>query len=223
MIEYKKPYKHYDIAAIKERLSVEEICDNLGLRRKAGQCQCPSKEHQDTHFGNCLIKTYGCYCFACQKKFDKIAMVQENKGTGFYETLEVMASWAGVEADANMPAPRKRFPLSDEEVELLGLLSTPGTVSGVCGVKPWEPNLNGEKRFRDINGDLYVLSNKTFSLKQLYWEDETSFRMIVLGKAKEKVAECNDLLKNCPEVMKKNLLEIRQELLGLFNRLNAAA
>lgn len=223
MIECRKPYKHYDIAAIKERLSVEEICDNLGLRRKAGQCQCPSKEHQDTHFGNCLIKTYGCYCFACQKKFDKIAMVQENKGTGFYETLEVMASWAGVEADANMPAPRKRFPLSDEEVELLGLLSTPETVSGVCGVKPWEPNLNGEKRSRDVNGDLYVLSNKTFSLKQLFWEDESTFQLIVLGKIKEKIAACNHLLKTSPEAMRKPLLEIQKELIVLFQRMNAAA
>ena len=223
MIECRKPYKHYDIAAIKERLSVEEICDNLGLRRKNGQCECPSSQHKDQNFGNCLIKSYGCYCFACQKKFDKIAMVQENKDLDFYETLEIMASWAGVEADSNTPAPKKKFPLSNKEMEILGLLSTPGTVSGICGVKPWEPNLNGEKRFRDVNGDLYVLSNKTFSLKQLYWEDEISFRMIVLGKVKEKVAECNDLLKNCPEVMRKTLLEIRQELLGLFNRLNAAA
>lgn len=215
--------KHYDIGAIKDRLEAEEICDKIGLRRKGKQCQCPDPTHDDRNFGNCLIKPYGCYCFACKKKFDKFDMVQASLNLSFYEALETMASWCGIEGDSNVPPAKKKFPLTEEEIELLGLLPDAKTVSGICGITPWEPNKKSEKRVRDPHGDVYCLSNKTFSLKQLFWEDEEMFRQIVLGKAKEKLKDCNESLKICPTVMRKPLSCIRNELLNILSKVNRIA
>ena len=119
--------KLFDIDMIKAQVSVEMVCDRLGLETKPiGRrisVLCPF--HGDTHFGNAFIFTDNLYCYACNTNADVISIVQKVSNLTFVEAVDFLirefnlhGCSISIEQDRT-----ERFPFTKNELTLIGLLN----------------------------------------------------------------------------------------------------
>lgn len=85
----------YDIEAIRERLSIEEIVQGAGGRLRGGRGPCPlcNTSHASTSFS---VRNKRFRCFACGEHGDVIELIAKLNGKDWYETIPVAAKMADV-------------------------------------------------------------------------------------------------------------------------------
>lgn len=96
--------KKYDVKAINENVSLQDICADFGIpltkRGRYTFLPCPNPNHNDKNATNCYIKNNNIYCFACAYHADAVQLVADQLYNGdtkkhFADILEYLSPYAG--------------------------------------------------------------------------------------------------------------------------------
>ena len=197
--------KEYDLEKIKECVSMEDICDILGIekRRIGGLTSVLCPFHDDQRFGNAFIrKNNKIKCYACDKAGDIFDVYMHQTGLSLQETAKEISERFGL-ADVTLQKRSSGMPLSREELTAIGLLTgdrkperypesvleAPEKRLGYTVNK--ETTLGYSKRTREVVAvvDDYVLSKNGQPmykhLADLYESDKGTFYWMVRNKCRE--------------------------------------
>ena len=117
--------KEYDLEKIKECVSMEDICDILGIekRRIGGLTSVLCPFHDDQRFGNAFIrKNNKIKCYACDTAGDIFDVYMHQTGLSLQEAAKEISERFGL-ADVTLQKRSSGMPLSREELTAIGLLT----------------------------------------------------------------------------------------------------
>lgn len=197
--------KEYDLERIKECVSMEDICDILGIEKQriGGLTSVLCPFHDDQRFGNAFImKDSRIKCFACGHTADIFDLYMFQTGLTLLESAKEISERFGL-ADVTLQKRSSGMPLSREELTAIGLLTgdrkperypesvleAPEKRLGYTVNK--ETTLGYSKRTREVVAvvDDYVLSKKGQPmykhLTDLYESDKGIFYWMVRNKCRE--------------------------------------
>lgn len=196
----------YNLKQIKEDLTCIDAAESLGVKiQKKGNSYlilCPS--HNDKHFGSCFCYEKKWKCFACGAGGDVFSLIHEVTGYTNSELFKEAAKLTGnpdkylegEEKQIEYDRKRSDFPLTDEELSLLGLKKS-FIVNDVknIGFADEETHLKSMGH-EEINGMDYSLYGdfKSFSLIDIYDEDKEFVKELFKSKALEKEEMINKML-----------------------------
>lgn len=110
---------------IRDTLSIEEVCDLLGIdiyRHKFILCPIHEQElgRPDTKATNCTISDGYFYCYACGKGGDIFSLYQAVNNCSFYTAKNELARYAGIEIKSSTLSKKEYQPLPNESLKILG-------------------------------------------------------------------------------------------------------
>ena len=100
-----------EIKELKRSVVFTEVLSHFGIPIKThGRSKsilCPL--HNDSHYGSCLIRKNGAYCFVCSEQINatKLAMSQ---GLSFYEAMNLFAQLLGRTEEFEQKGPNVNYP-----------------------------------------------------------------------------------------------------------------
>lgn len=180
---------------IKERLPIKVVAEKLGIplqeRQNHTLCICPW--HDDHNFGSCFIGKKNIYCRACNESGDIYKVIQTVKGVNFKEALGIAATMLGtnVTYDASGLV-YSRMMLTQDEIDFLDLNNQPvySVVSITNCIDDKKYRYDAINEYDDILDEdiIYAqMEQVCYSpLRNLCFEDENTYKLIVNGKIKEK-------------------------------------
>lgn len=197
--------KEYDLERIKECVSMEDICDILGIekRRIGGLTSVLCPFHDDQRFGNAFImKNSRIKCFACGHTADIFDLYMFQTGLSLLEAAKEISERFGL-TDVTVQKRSSGMPFSMEELTAIGLLTedrkperypesvleAPEKRLGYTVNK--ETTLGYSKRTREVVAlvDDYVVSKKGQPmykhLTELYETNKGNFYWMVRNKCRE--------------------------------------
>lgn len=225
---------------LKANVSFPKILDYLGIpTKKVGKqiCMlCPDPKHNDRHYGSCVVKENGAYCYACGTFTNASKLLIDFEGYKPYEAFTVMADVMGVSAlyeqkgktlkeieqERKERARAPKFLYDHEEAKFLGLV--PSEHAGVT-LKHWARPVKysflpfevekGHELHKEVQDDGWILYTETEKegalIRDFEKEDPEAFRYIMQQKAKERMFDAiftYELLKN-PKQAPKILNNVR--------------
>lgn len=229
-----------DIELLQEEVTPLMAIQALGIEtRKQGSnlsILCPSPDHNDQHFGSCMIMHHGrvCKCFACGRSFTSLQIIMMETGCGLYEGMCTLAEIAGME---------DCFNASKQQVAKKVDKMLPNTVKQQIGLAIYSKiaNILNNSDCREDDSH-YLRANDGSYLKvnggnwkpwnDLRKEDPETFEWLVRNKCKEKLLSIDMLRKKirsmngaeissyCYDLMKTYEIspnEILQELDQIYN------
>lgn len=197
--------KEYDLERIKECVSMEDICDILGIekRRIGGLTSVLCPFHDDQRFGNAFImKDSRIKCFACGHTADIFDLYMFQTGLSLLEAAKEISERFGL-TDVTVQKRSSGMPFSREELTAIGLLTEnrkperyPESVLEALEKRLGytvnkETSLGYSKRTRKVVAlvDDYVVSKKGQPmykhLTELYETNKGTFYWIVRNKCRE--------------------------------------
>lgn len=197
----------YDIESLTELLDVQTILDALNIEKnwKGSRLfiRCPehvkNTGHLEKEIDNCTISNRGYYCYSCHARGSIYSLIENTQNVGFIQAVEMAANIMGIDIgqycndadDSELPI----FPLSREELELLGLNMSVTTECPKMNIPYRDKNNHSllddvstyeyNKRY-DFYFPSYVYGKTDrVSLMDLYNEDMETFWEIIRGKITE--------------------------------------
>ncbi len=192
--------KLFDIERIKALVSVEMVCDKLGLETKPiGRrisVLCPF--HGDTHFGNAYIFKDNLYCYACNTNADVIGIVQKVYNLTFVEAVEFLIREFNLHGCFMEQDRMEQFPFSKKELTLIGLLNENNHKKEKYIIS-YADKKEDKDSYVMRSGEDSVLVKKGKSMMYhnytLYDEDKKLFLTLAANKALEKKAKLSSTIK----------------------------
>lgn len=203
-----------DIKDLKRSVPFTEVLSYFGISIKthgnSKSILCPL--HSDSHYGSCLIRKNGAYCFVCSEQINatKLAMSQ---GLSFYETMNLFAQLLNradefEQKGASKMKPKAQVPqkprFSMEDMDKIGLCSF--TKEHIVSYSFHEPSFEKKNKCDFVKiveaddtivwGTLQVSGNP---LRELEKEDPEAYEFLIQSKAKEKMAEAINLARKLKE------------------------
>lgn len=200
--------KEYDLERIKECVSMEDICDILGIekRRIGGLTSVLCPFHDDQNFGNAFItKNNKIKCYACDKAGDIFDIYMHQTGLSLQEAAAEISDRFGLSGVTVISQKKKstKMPFSRSELTAIGLLredrgtekypvsilETPEKLPGYTVEK--ETTLGYSKQSRKLVAivDDYIVSKKGQPmykhLLELFENDKDTFFWMVQNKCCE--------------------------------------
>lgn len=96
-------YPRYDLEKIYDEINAEMVVKEYGIetfsKGKNTYILCPGHVSrlgkEDVHFGNCILKEKGYYCFACQEYVSIFEMIMELEHCNKFHAIEIAADICG--------------------------------------------------------------------------------------------------------------------------------
>lgn len=203
--------KEYDLDRIKDYVSMEDICDLLGIekRRIGGLTSVLCPFHDDENFGNAFIKNNKITCFACGKTGDIFDVYMHQTGMSLMEAAAEISSRFGLSDVMSQKQSSLTIPFSKQELAAIGLLreerntekypvsilESPEKMPGFTVQKETTYGYSMRTRKMVAVVDDYVVSKKGQSmykhLVDLFESDKKSFFGIVRSKCREYYTKYN--------------------------------
>lgn len=216
---------------LKANTSFPKVLDYLSIptKKKGNQVciLCPNPEHDDKHYGSCVVKEDGAYCYACHTKITAAKLLIDYEGMKPNEAFTVMADIMGVtalyeqsgkshteiEEDKKKRKKEPKFLYNEEDAKIIGLHPFPfieRTVKLSC--LPFESQEKNSKVHTTTQEDgepLYIETMRGGNpLRDFEKEDPEAFRYLMQTKARERMFEAAftyELIKNqrlAPKILK---------------------
>lgn len=193
--------KKYDIETIKQYVDMEMLCDHLGLEttRKGGRISVLCPFHDDVHFGSAYIYDTKITCFVCGHSYDIFSVTMKILNYDFYDTLEYLVNEFQIPncVAKYKVTEKRRFPLTKEELKMIGLCSGDNRKPERYPLK-YSEGQKGMMLYSIRSGEDSVLVQKGTSvmshIRDLYYNEQSVFWEIVLGKCSEKEKLIKDTL-----------------------------
>lgn len=163
---------------------------------------CPSPDHNDTHYGSCMVLHGGqyCKCFACGKTFNAATILMDAGGYSYYDALCTLASLSGREEEFEA----SKRPHKTKEEFLFKDLNNPNKT--LIGIAPYShiknvKNASFEKPkemgfFRDESGDYVTYDGGQWNpWADLIKNEPETAEWLIQNKCKEKLVEYEYLVK----------------------------
>ena len=178
-----------------------DVADRIGMRkRRCGNStyvECVEGTHKETNINHCQLFHDGCHCYSCGASHNVYGMVREYYRNIVGISLEhdeicsLIAETCGGEDEylitpVHSGTKKKRFPLTKEELEAIGLVSDSKRARHIVSYTDTK-----DDEHRELLGDGYAATEMLppVSIYSLYREDEELFREIVGGKIKETITD----------------------------------
>ncbi len=173
---------NYKTQEMKEAVTMQEIIEALGydeIHRSGNSKVINCPEHDDTH-PSCMVYDHAYHCFACGGHGDIYRYIQMKTGKTFQEALKTVADIIGGDWTESGEQQFKKFPLTQEDMELLNLSQR-------------------SYGFYPVNMDEYgkvVTEKNSYSIRKLFLEDRETFYFIIKGKIKEMIEKYEKVKEN---------------------------
>lgn len=189
-------FSEEDIDTLKEAVSPLMVVQALGKEtRKVGgnlSILCPSPDHNDQHFGSCMLMHDGrvCKCFACDKTFNSLQIVMMETGCSLYEAMCTLAEIAGLEDQFDASSKKSKTQLiknlPNELKQLIGLAG----YSKIRNVNNCSDFREGTANYMRDQDGTYVRydSGNWKPWIDLRKEEPETFDWLVRNKCKEKMS-----------------------------------
>ena len=163
---------------------------------------CPNPEHNDTHFGNCMLLPNGrVHCFACNTEFSALELLKMD-GYSIYDAACILAEESGHPQDYEASGKRSKADsvtrLTQEERSLLGFANFSNLlmIENVSDSRPENGHYKRESRYSEQNGilecqtDYLILGKAPSPWRDLINENEKAYRWMIRGKCRELMVRC---------------------------------
>lgn len=211
----------YKLDEIKDCADISVVAESIGLQMKRRGARysilCPNPEHNDKHFGNCVLTPKGFKCYSCGAYGDVFDLVRLALNVSKQEAYGIVADICGgrdnfIIKQSNQEKSKKPFvKLPDRELlEFIGLHQgsadrySPMSVY-MCKrildpLEPYEPNPGESVRFepgKTPEEDCKVIYQRISSnpLQELANEEPAIFRELIYNKAKETMEKYADMIR----------------------------
>lgn len=209
----------YDIEGLMEAADSKTVADYIGMETfyRSGRyfIYCPGHMNRlgkpDRNIGSCILTPKGYHCYACGQNVGLISMVMEFTGCGYKQALETIGDSCGGASmfrDFDTNSKTKKFPLSPEDLAIIGLQPY-GTRNLRTAVALADEGTTTDKSFVDkANGEFLVYEKvENISLEMLFQSDEKAFKELIHSKATEAVSRYETAITNfcsrtSPQIMK---------------------
>ncbi len=186
--------KIWDLERLVNDADSFRIVDSLGIeKRRSGATtyvRCPSGSHSETRINHAKLFKNGCKCFSCGECYSSYGMAKaymENilgMSASHDEICRILAESAGADESEYIirggnEEQRKPFPLTKEELELIGL--EPKPASRVIVGYSTRKDENHRERYED-GGYIRTEPITGMSIYALFRDNEDLFWEIVQGK-----------------------------------------
>lgn len=184
-----------DKSDLLKEVSARTVIDYLNIEtKKVGSTisiLCPQPEHNDRHYGSCVIVHDEIFCYACRKKTNTINLLMWEGGMSYYEAICTLAELSGhpqdYEASKKHDVTQKKqvMRLNNEQKALIGLSksSYPRAVKNITFDKPEKGGY-----FRDENGEYVICDGLGYNPWLCLAKDEPeNFKWMVQNKCLEKM------------------------------------
>lgn len=202
----------FDLEKVREDANALEVAEYLGLEViKSGKnhyIRCP--EHirnigkADRSIGNCILSEKGYHCFACGGKGDAIKLAQLTENIDFIDAVNVVIEAVGgnfsdytVRYNRNNHRPHEQFPLSSQDLVLLGLKKCCYGILPKTFIQQKEdcpenwriyPNYSFLRMGADVIYGYDAGPGVKYSLIELWNDDREGFNELIKNKIKENQA-----------------------------------
>ena len=186
---------------------------------------CPSPDHNDQHYGSCMITRGGtfCKCYACGKHFNALDLILDTTGCSYYEGMCTLASLSGRENEFEASA----RPSTQEEEHDSRFQNFNGKTKSLIGISPYSHirNYKSYQMERPESGDFireksgdYVLydSGKWNPWMDLIKNDPDTAEWLIQNKCKEKMVEYDYLLRQLKDPFSTKASTIAYELMEQY-------
>lgn len=180
-----------------EEVPVINVIEYLGIDTKrigsSLSILCPRPDHNDQHFGSCMLRHGKLICFVCHKQINSINLLMWCGGMSYYTAMCTLAELSGHQEDfeaskkPSQTQAKKILKLSNDEKSLIGLasISHPRAAKNVTFNRP-----ENTEYFRDNNGDYVIIEGLGYNpWLNLAKEDTETFKWMVRNKCTEKMSD----------------------------------
>ena len=190
-----------DISDLKKEIPAQTALKYTCPQIRKNSILCPNPEHNDMHYGNCmLLKNGRIHCFACGKEFTALDLLKLD-GYSLYDAACILAEESGhpqdYEASSKKRETQSKNRLSFEEKTLLGLSSDPNIrmILGVNMDRPEDQHYMKKSRYYEKDGLLeteteYLILGKTKNPWRDLMSDREAFSWMVQCKCQELMVRC---------------------------------
>lgn len=204
----------YDLRELLNSVTAESVAEYIGLEiqshGKRKEILCPNPEHNDHHFGSCILLSQGYMCYACGATGGLIDLVKKSMQVGTGEAIRIIAESTGEPSlfllpnntnDGNSRPPPVRI-LTDDKLELIGLAPARSKVwlytSAYEADEPRTLKKNEREEWLpgdDNHGDYVVIARliDQSPIKTLAREEPIVYRKLICDKAEEAIENYWDL------------------------------
>lgn len=222
--------KKYKLDELKDAADIVSVAESIGLQMKKRGSRysilCPNPEHQDHHFGNCVLTRKGFKCYSCGAHGDVFDLVSDALNVSKREAYGIVADLCGGreafvynDIDKKTGNEKPFVKLPDKEIlEFIGLMRNSAdryTCTSVYSCKkildpyePYEANPGEMVRYevgKTPKSDCKVVYERIVSnpLQELANNDPDSFAELMENKAKETMETYADMIR-CVQTGDKN-------------------
>lgn len=223
--------KIWDLDRLLSNADAFDVADRIGMRKKrcgsSTYVECVEGTHKETNINHNQLFRDGCHCYSCGASHNVYGMVRDYYRNIVGISLEhddicsLIAETCGGEDEylitpVHSGAKKKRFPLTKEELEAIGLTSDSRRARRIVSYTE-----DKDDEHREPLSDGYAATEMLppVSIYSLYREDEELFREIVGGKIKETIEKCRagyQVFKDAKDDLSKALVRV------FIERYNAA-
>ena len=203
----------YDEQRILDEVSALDVVNYLGIKhiRKGSRYSILCPDHDDRHFGSCIITPKGYHCFVCNETKSITNLVMAELNCDKREALGVIADSLGNREDYIKSKSKdwkkekiEKLPLTWEELKFIGI-SNNGTLKCIVNAGDKKPDELDKSQYLteekvQVNDYCYTeyqtfIRKSSYSLLDLKKEDPELFMDMLKEKAKEKRNICELVLK----------------------------
>ncbi len=188
---------YYDITAIKDRMSICDACDSLGITRKRSgsnfSIPCPNPAHYEHKHDNCFVfpSSGRFHCFSCGVSGDLIGLIMTYRGYSFADAVEYAAemSGCGVTITERKKKDILRF-ITSEECEFLGIRNEPVySISAIADCHLSDAEIGNKNGYWDTDGSSFAFLECVIPnpLRLLWEKDPKSYKELIRNKAYERI------------------------------------
>lgn len=202
----------YDERRILDEVSAIDVVNYLGIKhvKKGSRYSILCPDHNDRHFGSCIITPKGYHCFVCNETKSITNLVMSEMNCDKQDALGIIADTLGNRDDYIKVRSKnwnkvktEKLPLTWEELKFIGLCNN-GTLSCIVNADNKKPdgldeNLYVKEKKEQTDGYCYTEyqvfeRKKSYSLIDLKKDDPELFMSILREKARTKRKTCEIVL-----------------------------
>lgn len=183
---------------------------------------CPAHDHNDQHFGSCIISHEGtrCKCYACGRSFSALTIILEETGCSYYEGMCTLAYLSGHDSDfeARNRTSNTRNDLfkSFNEIRKKDIGISPySRIRNVTNYSSERPE-SGDY-FKDQDGMYVVCSKSDWNpWRELISEDPETADWLIRNKCKERMITIDYMIRQIKDPFSTPLSTLTYEVMEKF-------
>lgn len=184
---------------------------------------CPAPEHNDRHFGSCMIEHHGrtCKCYACGRRLTSLSILMLAGGYTLYDAMCILAEISGMsdKFEASKKENQKRIHQKSKTVPLqtrrMLNLSTNSHIKAVLNAVQTRPESGN--CIRDNNGDYVILNSVLWNpWTELCQQEPETADWLIRNKCEEKMLQLDYLIHQLKNPMSTKISEMFYEIRQIY-------